>query len=123
MFGQQAQFARNQTVMRVEIKAAVQMAARYVNFPDPLERNCVEHALDALPAVALVGEQVVKVEENSAVGVLGDGGEEVAVFHVFVARRKVIDARFEGDRNAKRFAQPAQAFDRDRDGVERLRRR
>src|SRR5581483_8596041 len=86
--GEPTQVVPDQSVVRVEIEAAMIVTPGDVNLPNPLERNSVEHALDALMAVALVRQEIVQFEQDAAIGMLRDGGKELTVIDLVVARRK-----------------------------------
>jgi hypothetical protein len=73
-----------------------------MDFPDTLARYLIEHGSKRGSAVTLVGQQVMKVEENAAVRCLGDPAHEQTIGHFVRLRSEIIDACFERNWNTDR---------------------
>jgi hypothetical protein len=68
-----------------------------MNFPDTLQGELLDEVADGLPAVAIVGPGVVKIEQNAAIGSLSDVGHKFAIREIVRPRPQVICARLDRD--------------------------
>ena len=68
--------------MGIEPKALQFKAAGKMDFPDKIERELGQKVFDRLPTVHRVGENIVQIEQDTAVCALHDGGDENAVGHL-----------------------------------------
>ena len=65
--------------MSVEVVPACLEPAGDVNLENPFQRELVKHFGDGLASVPLIGQQIVQVEQDAAVGALGHAGDVGAV--------------------------------------------
>ena len=73
-----------------------------MNLKDPFQRELVEHLGDGLASVPLIGQQIVQVEQDAAVGAPGHAGDVGAVGQPPGARAQVVDARLDEEGQLRR---------------------
>ena len=86
--------------MGVQPEATLGHSAGEMDFPDPVQRNGRAKLLHALPAVARVAEDIVQVQQDSAIGRVGDFRDEIGIRHLARQRREITDRILESDGNA-----------------------
>src|ERR1039458_643983 len=74
-------------------------APRQMNLPHAVQRNLVQELKDLLPAVAIVGINVVKIQQNSAIRAVHEFRNELAVGKLDGTRSQVVPSRLDGERN------------------------
>ena len=82
----------------IEVVAVRLEPAGQVHLPDPLQRQRGDEVVDGLAPVSFVGPDVVQVEQDAAVGAVGDGGDVLAIAEITIDRLQVVGRGFDEER-------------------------
>jgi hypothetical protein len=83
--------------MRVSVGAANHAAAGDVNLAHMLKIQCFDVGEWSRSAIAVIGMEVMQIEQDSAAGDFGNAIEELRFGHVLLNKRCVMDAVLEDD--------------------------
>ena len=71
-----------------------------MNLPDLFQRQPAQDVVEAGATVAGVDPEIAEVEQDAAAGLVGDRGEEIAVWHLPEAGGEVVHAGFKRERQS-----------------------
>ena len=93
--------------MRIEPKAAMPMASSQMDLPHALERYLVNIVSERLSAIAFVRPDVMQVEQDAAIGLVGNARHKLAVGQFLGPRSQVIHPSLNGKRDRQTSCQRA----------------
>ena len=78
--------------------ATLQLKTGEVHFPDTFERKPSEDIGNAGASVFLIAPEIGEIEQDAAIGLFRDGGEEVTIGHFTGAVGEIVNTGFECER-------------------------
>src|SRR6476620_11902331 len=98
--------------MRIEPKAAMPLASSQMDFPHALERYLVYIVGERLSGISFVRPDVMQVEQDAAIGLVGNERHKLAIRQILGPRSQVIHSRLNGERDRQANRQCANRSNR-----------